>query len=319
MREYELHLFHMHASALSAELVRATHDYFATTGHLAVHTPILSPHDAEGAGEMFHVGPAGFFGEGNDMYLTVSGQLEAEMLTAGVARVYTMGPTFRAERSVTRRHLAEFWMVEAETAFASPEANRALVAGYIAYCARQVEERCQEDVAALAKGVDAQLPARLAATQRAPLELTHAEAVAELTRGGVAPPDGRLGSDHEQWLCDHVGDGLGLVMVRDYPAAHAPFYMRGNDADEGATVANVDVLSPVVGELAGGSAREERLGRLEAKAPATVPAEYMDLRRFGSVPHAGFGVGFDRLVQHMTGLTNIRDVVAFPRSAPQNL
>jgi asparaginyl-tRNA synthetase len=286
-------------------------------------SPPSTPHHAAAA-------PAGpldysrdFFGE--PAFLTVSGQLNAEMYACALGDVYTFGPTFRAENSNTARHLAEFWMVEPEMAFCDLSGDMACAEAYLRHCARRVLERCGDDVAFFDAQVERGLAARLDALAGNPFEtMTYTEAVRELERHAASRPGAfefpvawgaDLQSEHERWLAEAVAGGRPLV-VTDYPKDIKAFYMRLND--DGRTVAAMDVLVPRVGELIGGSQREERLPVLEARMrqvgldPRDY-APYVDLRRYGSAPHSGFGLGFERLVQLATGIENIRDVIPFPR------
>lgn len=269
---------------------------------------------------------ADFFGK--KAFLTVSGQLNAEAYACALRDVYTFGPTFRAENSNTARHLAEFWMVEPELAFADLSDDMDCAEAYLKHCLAAALSSCDEDLAffeALSPG--SELRARLAAIAapgRPFARMTYTAAVDALqaaAAGGSAAFEfpviwGKdLQSEHERWLCEKLHGGA-PVIVHDYPADCKAFYMRAND--DGKTVAAMDVLVPRVGELMGGSQREERLSVLEAKMEAAgVSAAslswYCDLRRYGTVPHAGFGLGFERLVQYTTGLDNIRDAIAFPR------
>ena len=261
-----------------------------------------------------------FFGA--KAYLTVSGQLQGEAAACALGDIYTFGPTFRAENSNTSRHLAEFWMVEPEMAFAGLGEAMAACEAHVRHCMAHVLEHCADDLSALDAAAGGGLIDRV--TRMATTKyhvLPYADAVKALLASGVRfefePAFGRdLAAEHEKWLTD-VAFGGDPVFVTDWPAAIKAFYMRAND-DEAQTVAAMDLLAPRVGELAGGSAREERLDRLLAAMDAAGVDRaplwwYADLRRFGSVPHAGFGVGFERLVQLATGVDNIRDVALFPR------
>jgi asparaginyl-tRNA synthetase len=265
-----------------------------------------------------------FFGE--PAFLTVSGQLNAEMYACALGDVYTFGPTFRAENSNTARHLAEFWMVEPEMAFCDLSGDMACAEAYLRHCVRAVLERCPEDVDFFDAQVEKGLRARLEALAASAFEtVTYSEAVRALQKHAASSKGPKfeypvewgcdLQSEHERWLAETVGGGKPLI-VTDYPKEIKAFYMRLND--DGRTVAAMDVLVPRVGELVGGSQREERLPVLEARMRQVGlnPEEYgsyLDLRRYGSVPHAGFGLGFERLVQFCTGIDNIRDVIPFPR------
>jgi asparaginyl-tRNA synthetase len=261
-----------------------------------------------------------FFGE--PAFLTVSGQLNAEMYACAMGDVYTFGPTFRAENSNTARHLAEFWMVEPEMAFCDLSGDMACAEAYLRHCAKRVLERCADDVAFFDAQVERGLAERLESLANSSFEtITYTEAVRELKKQSAKKFEfpvewgSDLQSEHERWLAETIAGGKPLI-VTDYPSQIKAFYMRLND--DGRTVAAMDVLVPRVGELIGGSQREERLEVLEARMRQSGlnPAEYgpyVDLRRYGSVPHAGFGLGFERLVQFATGIENIRDVIPFPR------
>ncbi len=313
----------------------AIHEFFQHEGFFYLHSPIVTASDAEGAGEMFRVttldlaspprtadgrvdDAADFFGRPS--FLTVSGQLEAEIGALALSRVYTFGPTFRAENSNTARHLAEFWMVEPEVAFCDLNDLADLAERFLKFVFAKVLERCPEDMAFFAERVEPKAIERMRTVIDQPFErIPYREAVDILARSGekfeFPVGFGRdLQSEHERWLTEtHVGRP---VVVTDWPAAIKAFYMYRNDDAE--TVAAMDVLVGGVGELIGGSQREHRLEKLEAtiRAQGLDPAAYwwyLDLRRYGSVPHAGFGLGFERLVQFMTGMANIRDVIPFPR------
>jgi len=317
-----------------------THRFFQERAFYYVHSPIITPSDCEGAGAMFRVttldptNPASagrprpswrddFFGR--PAFLTVSGQLEAEAYACSLGRVYTFGPTFRAEDSNTRRHLAEFWMVEPELAFADLEDDVALAADYIRHLCRSVLEQCPAEVDFFERRIAAGLRKRLESTaERHVPVITYTEAVERLQRANRTfefPPEwgNDLQSEHERFLTDEVFGGA--VAVIDYPRSIKPFYMRVND--DGRTVAAVDVFLPEIGEIVGGSQREERLDVLQLRMQETGldPDRYWwysDLRRFGAVPHAGFGLGFERMVLYCTGLSNIRDAIPFPRT-PRSL
>ena len=334
----------------------AIHKFFTEEGFFQMHTPIITGSDAEGAGEMFQVTtldvanapktPDGAVDYSSDFFgkmsnLTVSGQLEAELAAMALGQVYTFGPTFRAENSNTSRHLAEFWMIEPEVAFADLADNMKLAEACLKSVLSDVLGRCDEDLAFLEnreRDAEKQLPQdqrhdvslreRLQAVVDAPfLHVTYTEAIDLLQ---LSKPYKKkkfkypvewgvdLQSEHERWLVEKHFNGP--VIITDYPASIKAFYMRQND--DGKTVAAMDVLVPGIGEIIGGSQREERLENLQAKcAEFDIPEEhvwwYLDTRRFGSAKHAGFGMGFERLVMYVTGMTNIRDVIPFPRT-PQN-
>ena len=317
----------------------AIHEFFQREEFLYLHTPIVTGSDAEGAGEMFRVttlppgeaprdddGEVDFSGDffGRPTYLTVSGQLEAEIGALALSRVYTFGPTFRAENSNTARHLAEFWMVEPEAAFCDLAGLADLAERFLKSVFNDVLDRCEDDMAFFAKRVESQAIERMKTVIDRPFErIPYREAISILERSGekFEFPVGMgldLQSEHERWLTEqHVGCP---VVVTDWPASIKAFYMYRNDDDE--TVAAMDVLLGGVGEIIGGSQREHRLGILEdtIRTQGLDPDDYwwyLDLRRFGSVPHAGFGLGFERIVQFMTGMANIRDVSPFPRAPGQ--
>ena len=320
---------------MRAALAQAVHGYFADHGFALVHTPVLTASDCEGAGEMFRVSSlsgaelAGLPAEerarrdffAKDAYLTVSGQLSAEMLACALGRVYTFGPTFRAEHSDTSRHAAEFWMVEPEMAFADLEDNMDLAESVLKHLVGCAITTCAEDFGLFAKFVDPTLPATLERLLAEPFErLPYAEAVSILTASGKnftypVAFGTDLQSEHERYLTEEHFKKP--VIVYDYPKDIKAFYMRQND--DGQTVGAMDVLVPGIGEIVGGSAREERLDRLEARIrelglPLDAYWWYLDTRRFGTVPHAGFGLGFERVLMLVTGVGNIRDVMAFPRT-----
>lgn len=316
------------AFRIRAETAHAVHDYFRREGFYHVHTPLLTGSDCEGAGEMFRVTtlPPGDKNVAEDFFskecnLTVSGQLEAEALALGLGRVYTFGPTFRAENSNTPRHAAEFWMIEPEMAFADLEDNINLAEGLTCHVIDHVLTHCAADVDLFNRFVDTELVARLRGMIAQPFaRIPYAEAVAILQESGKhfefpVAFGTDLQTEHERYLAEE--HFRRPVAVYDYPKTIKAFYMRLNDDDE--TVAAMDVLVPRIGELIGGSQREERLDVLERRIRelGQDPAHYWwytDLRRFGSAPHAGFGMGFERLLMMLTGITNIRDVIPFPRT-----
>jgi asparaginyl-tRNA synthetase len=298
---------------------RAIHDFFQEQGFVWLHTPVLTAADAEGAGSMFEVkGSEEFFGR--TARLTVSGQLEAEIGALALSRVYSFGPTFRAENSNTSRHLAEFWMVEPEMAFCDLDGNVALAEAFLRFVLGRVLEAASEDMRFFDERIEKGVVETLEHVVASPFErLSYGEAVAILESSGrkfeyPVRWGADLQSEHERYLTEeHVKRP---VVVTDYPAAIKAFYMYGND--DGKTVRAMDVLVPRIGEIVGGSQREHRHDQLEARMQALgmelEPLRwYLDLRRFGSVPHAGFGLGFERLVQFATGMANIRDVIPFPR------
>ena len=316
------------AFRIRAEAARAVHDYFHGLRFHYVHTPLLTGSDCEGAGEMFRVTTLGpgetdaardFFGR--PAHLTVSGQLEAEALALGLGRVYSFGPTFRAENSNTPRHAAEFWMIEPEMAFADLEDDMALGEGLVRHVVGHVLEHCEADIDLFDRFVDKGLKARLTGIAATSFDrISYADAVHILqTCGKQFEYPVSFGTDlqteHERFLAEEHCQKP--VMVYNYPREIKAFYMRQND--DGRTVAAVDVLVPGIGELIGGSQREERLDMLLARIAelGQKPEDYwwyLDLRRYGSVPHAGFGLGFERLLMMLTGISNIRDVIPFPRT-----
>lgn len=328
---------------IRSEAAFAVHEYFRENGFFAVHSPILTGSDCEGAGEMFRVTTLNQDGTSKDGHkaspqepfqhdffgkecnLTVSGQLEAENLALGLGKVYTFGPTFRAENSNTPRHAAEFWMIEPEMAFATLEDNMQLGEGLTRAVVKRVLERCAADIDLFNKFVDTDLEKRLTTLVNEPFaRVSYTEAVEILQQCGKTfefPVSfgTDLQTEHERFLAEeHFAKP---VIVYNYPKAIKAFYMRLNDDNN--TVAAMDVLVPRIGELIGGSQREDRLDVLEERIRelGQDPAHYwwyLDLRRFGSVPHAGFGMGFERLLMMLTGVTNIRDVIPFPRT-PGNL
>jgi len=317
-------------------LAHATHEFFQDRGFLYVHTPIITASDCEGAGEMFavstldprelprrHDGSIDFSQDffGRRAYLTVSGQLSVETHCCALTNVYTFGPTFRAENSNTPRHLAEFWMIEPEMAFCDLEGDMDLAEAYIKHLLRAALERCPDDMAFFNQWVDKTVVETLQHIVESAFErITYTEAIEILQKSGASfefPIEwGRdLQTEHERYLTEkHFKKP---VIVRNYPKAIKAFYMRVNDDER--TVAAMDVLVPKIGELIGGSQREERRNVLERRMAecGLDPRNYwwyLDLRRYGTVPHAGFGLGFERTVQFATGMANIRDAIPFPRT-----
>jgi len=314
---------------------RSIHDYFQERDFLYINTPIITASDCEGAGEMFKVTTLDLEGLAKQSrppdykfdfferpaFLTVSGQLEAETYATALGRVYTFGPTFRAENSNTSRHLAEFWMVEPEVAFNELPENMELAEGLIKRIFADVLDRCGEDMAFFNERIDNTVLATLTGIVESSFErLSYTDAMTLLEKSGrkfdYQPTWGQdLQAEHERYLTEEAIKRP--VIVYDYPRTIKPFYMRVND--DGRTVRAMDVLVPKVGEIIGGSQREERLDvlteRMGEQGLDTQPYWwYLDLRRFGTVPHAGFGLGLERVVQFMTGMTNIRDVIPFPRT-----
>jgi asparaginyl-tRNA synthetase len=316
-------------------MARAVHRFFQDRGFNWVHTPIITASDAEGAGAMFQVttldlerlAKSGepvdyskdFFGKPS--FLTVSGQLNVETYSQALGRVYTFGPTFRAENSNTTRHLSEFWMIEPEVAFNDISDNMDLAEEFVRFLIKVALEECAEDLAFFDQRIQKGLVEYLAGVAATPFErMTYTEAVARLEKSAgdfeFKPFWGcDLQSEHEKWLTEKVVGGP--LIVTDYPRDIKAFYMKQND--DGKTVAAMDVLVPRFGEIIGGSEREWRLGLLEKRIvelglkPETY-TWYLDLRRFGSTPHSGFGLGFERLMLFVTGMQNIRDVIPFPRA-----
>ena len=301
----------------------AIHCFFQERGFIYAHTPIITTADAEGAGEMFRVTTGGdveFFGK--PAHLTVSGQLQGEAMAMAFGKIYTFGPTFRAENSNTQRHAAEFWMVEPEIAFADLNDDMALAEDMMKYVIGSVLEKCPDELQFFNQFIDKGLLERLEAVISSQFaHVTYTEAI-ELLRPhhesfAYKPEWGSdLQTEHERCLTEKI---FGMpVFVTDYPKEIKAFYMRMND--DGKTVAAMDLLVPGVGEIIGGSQREERHDLLAARIleMGGDPAQYnwyMDLRRFGGCKHCGFGLGFERLVMYLTGMANIRDVCAFPRTA----
>jgi asparaginyl-tRNA synthetase len=317
------------------QISRSIHDFFQADGFLYVNTPIITASDCEGAGEMFRVttldlaSPPRRDGQidytldffDRPSYLTVSGQLEAEIYATALGKVYTFGPTFRAENSNTSRHLAEFWMIEPEMAFYDLNDNMDLAERFLKTVFREVLEQCDEDMQFFAERVEKTAIERLAAIIDSEfVRLPYTEAVDLLQASGESfefPPawGSDLQSEHERYLTENKFGRP--VILYDYPRSIKPFYMRVND--DGRTVRAMDVLVPGVGEIIGGSQREERLDVLteRMREQSLNPDDYwwyLDLRRFGTVPHAGFGLGLERVVQFVTGMGNIRDVIPFPRT-----
>jgi asparaginyl-tRNA synthetase len=314
---------------LRSQLAFAVHQFFQERDFVYVHTPIVTASDCEGAGEMFRVTAlkgnidekpqTDFFGK--PTYLTVSGQLEGETFACALSNIYTFGPTFRAENSNTARHAAEFWMIEPEMAFCDLTGDMDLGEEFVKAMARYALEHCAEDLALFAKFVDKGLNERLKFVVERPfVRAPYAEAVEILKKSGRQfefPVDHgqNLQSEHERFLTEEHFKSP--VTVFNYPREIKPFYMRLND--DGQTVTAMDVLVPGIGEVIGGAQREERLDQLieNMKFHKLKPEDYwwyVDLRRYGSVPHAGFGLGFERLLMFLSGVPNIRDVIPFART-----
>ncbi len=321
-------------------LARAIHLFYQERGFLYVHTPIITASDAEGAGAMFGVttldlqnvprakeGPhaggvdysADFFGKPS--FLTVSGQLEAEIFALSFSNVYTFGPTFRAENSNTPRHLAEFWMIEPEMAFCDLQGNMKLAEEFLKYIIRHVMETCPDDLEFFNKRIDNTVLETLENVVDSQFEhVTYTEAVSILEKSGQSWEfpvhwGSDLQSEHERYLTEQTFKKP--VIVTNYPKEIKAFYMR--EDEDGKTVRAMDVLAPRIGEIIGGSQREERYDVLLNKIKAQGLSEesywwYLELRKYGSAPHAGFGLGFERVMLYLTGMKNIRDVIPFPRT-----
>ena len=320
-------------------LAMAVHRYFHEHGFAWIHTPIITASDCEGAGEMFGVSTLDlvnlprteegaidyaedFFGR--PAYLTVSGQLDVECYCQSLTKVYTFGPTFRAENSNTPRHLAEFWMIEPEIAFADLNDNADLAEDFLKFIYRALLDERSDDMAFFEKRIEPDAIKRLEMFIESSFErMEYGDAIEALVKSGKSfefpVAWGRdLQTEHERYLTEEYVKRP--VVVMNYPKQIKPFYMRCND--DGKTVAAMDVLAPGIGEIIGGSQREERLDVLDQRIAETgLPPEpywwYRDLRRYGTVPHAGFGLGFERTIQYATGMANIRDVIPFPRT-PKN-
>ena len=318
-----------------SRLAHAVHQFFQGRDFIYIHTPIITASDCEGAGEMFKVttiDPAkpplkdGQVDYGKDFfekpsYLTVSGQLAAEVFACSMSNVYTFGPTFRAENSNTARHASEFWMIEPEMAFCDLQEDMDVAETFVKYLIDDILKHCAADMTFFSKFVDKGLKDRLQWVLDRPFErVSYAEAIDILLQSGQTfeyPVDYGLNlqSEHERYLTEKHFKCP--VTVYNYPKTIKPFYMRAND--DGKTVAAMDVLVPGIGEIVGGSQREERLEVLEKHLEHHELSKedygwYLDLRRFGSVPHSGFGMGFERMLMFVTGVSNIRDVIPFART-----
>ena len=313
---------------------QAIHRYFHDNGFMWVNTPIITASDCEGAGELFRVSTLDltnlprneqgnvdfdqdFFG--SESFLTVSGQLNVEAYCLAMSRVYTFGPTFRAENSHTSRHLAEFWMVEPEIAFADLDEVASIAEEFLKYVFKAVLDEREDDMAFFQKMIQKDAVTRLEALIKQDFErIDYGDAVKLLQNCGklfefLVEWGMDLQSEHERYIAEeHV---KGPVIITDYPKDIKAFYMRENE--DGKTCAAMDVLAPGIGEIIGGSQREERLDRIDAKMQAMGMSEelwwYRDLRRYGTVPHGGFGLGFERLLNYITGMENIRDAIPYPR------
>ncbi|MDR1901177.1 MAG: asparagine--tRNA ligase [Treponema sp.] len=316
----------------------AVHEFFQARGFLYINTPIITASDAEGAGAMFQVSTLDmdalfrsgkapdytkdFFGK--PAFLTVSGQLEAETYACALGRVYTFAPTFRAENSNTVRHLAEFWMIEPETAFAHLEDNMELAEDFLKFLFKTALQDCAGDLSFFDERIEPGIREVLVSVAESRFSrISYTDAVKELEKNAAAfefkPYWGcDLQSEHEKFLTEKVAGGP--VIVTDYPKDIKAFYMKLNN--DGKTVRAMDVLVPRLGEIIGGSEREDDLSRLEERMKSLNMDSahyewYLDLRRYGTVPHSGFGLGFERLIQYITGMVNIRDVIPYPRSVGQ--
>jgi asparaginyl-tRNA synthetase len=319
-------------------LANAIHNFFHDDGFHWINTPIITGSDCEGAGELFRVStldysnlPRNAAGEpdfsqdffGSEAFLTVSGQLEVESYCLAMSKVYTFGPTFRAENSNTSRHLAEFWMVEPEVAFADLNDNADLAEALLKHVFTRVLEEREDDMAFFARHIDDTVLDRLQSVITQSFErMEYSEAIEILKNCGQKfefPVQWGidLASEHERYLAEvHVGRP---VVLMNYPKEIKAFYMRLNDDEK--TVAAMDVLAPGIGEIIGGSQREERLDVLDSRMDERLKEElwwYRDLRRYGTVPHAGFGLGFERLLNYVTGMDNVRDAIPFPRTPGQS-
>ena len=312
----------------------AVHEYFNSNGFFWVNTPIITSSDCEGAGELFKVSTLDtlnresatnpeddFFG--TSTFLTVSGQLNVESYACALSKVYTFGPTFRAENSNTSRHLAEFWMIEPEIAFADLLANAELAENFLKAVVSKIMANCEKDIEFFNERVDPNLIEKLQALVEKKFTLmSYSDAIEVLQKSGSefefpVSWGNDLQSEHERFLTENITSGP--VVVTDYPKDIKAFYMRLNDDEK--TVAAMDVLVPGVGELIGGSQREERLEVLDSRMDEHLREElwwYRELRKYGTVPHAGFGLGFERLVLYLTGMENVRDAIPFPRT-PKNV
>ena len=320
---------------LRNRLSYATHQFFQDRGFCYIHTPIITSSDCEGAGEVFRVttlGPERLLTSASEnvfehdffnrpAYLTVSGQLQAEIYALALGKVYTFGPTFRSENSNTSRHLAEFWMVEPEVAFADLQDNLNLAEALVKHLVGAVLTDCREDLEFFARFIEPTLMESLDDTLTSPFEVvSYTEAIRLLERSGESftfPVEwgSDLQAEHERYLAEKLFRKP--VAVIDFPRSLKPFYMRVNDDEQ--TVAAMDILVPRVGEIVGGSQREERrdmlLEQMTLKGISTEDYRwYVELREFGSVPHAGFGFGLERMIQFVSGLPNIREVIPFPRT-----
>jgi len=313
---------------LRSKLAQAVHRFFSEQNFLYVHTPIITASDCEGAGELFRVTTlspqesdftADFFGQKTG--LTVSGQLEGELFALAFGDIYTFGPTFRAENSNTARHASEFWMIEPEMAFADLADDAELAEKFVRYLCRFALEECADDMVFFDRQIENGLLERIRKVAEADfVRMEYGEAILRLQQSGATfnyPVEWGLDlqTEHERYITEQIVGGPAFVV--NYPRDIKAFYMRQND--DGRTVAAMDLLVPKVGEIIGGSQREERLDRLTSRMTEMGISEdplwwYLDSRRWGSCPHAGFGLGFERLIMYLTGMENIRDVIPFPRT-----
>lgn len=320
---------------LRSRLAQAIHRFFSEKNFLYVHTPIITSSDCEGAGELFRVttldavNPPMLDGQpdfnqdffGQKTGLTVSGQLEGELFALAFSDIYTFGPTFRAENSNTARHASEFWMIEPEMAFADLADDAALAEEFVRYLCRFALDECSEDMDFFDKHIEKGLQERIRRVAEADfVRMDYGEAIKRLQDSGTSftyPVEWGLDlqTEHERFITEQIVGGPAFIL--NYPRDIKAFYMRQND--DGRTVAALDLLVPKVGEIIGGSQREERLDQLESRMTEIGVAKeplwwYLDSRRWGSCPHAGFGLGFERLVMYLSGMENIRDVIPFPRT-----
>jgi asparaginyl-tRNA synthetase len=300
----------------------AVHEFFQQRKFFYVQTPVITSSDCEGAGELFELvtETKNFFGK--KAFLTCSGQLNGECFATALGEIYTFGPTFRAENSHTSRHLAEFWMIEPEMAFYDLKQNMELAESFVKHLVKTALDACQEDLDFFEERYEKGLKQRLEVVLNRPFErISYTEAIELLLKSNIefqypVKWGNDLQSEHERYIAETVVGGP--VILYNYPKTLKPFYMKANE--DGKTVACMDVLVPKIGEIIGGSQREDSLDKLEKGilSHGLNPSDYdwyLDLRRYGSVPHSGFGLGFERAVQFITGIENIRDIIAFPRAA----
>ena len=300
----------------------AVHEFFQQRKFFYVQTPVITSSDCEGAGELFELvtETKNFFGK--KAFLTCSGQLNGECFATALGEIYTFGPTFRAENSHTSRHLAEFWMIEPEMAFYDLKQNMELAESFVKHLVKTALDTCQEDLDFFEERYEKGLKQRLEVVLTRPFErISYTEAIELLLKSNIefqypVKWGNDLQSEHERYIAETVVGGP--VILYNYPKTLKPFYMKANE--DGKTVACMDVLVPKIGEIIGGSQREDSLDKLEKGilSHGLNPSDYdwyLDLRRYGSVPHSGFGLGFERAVQFITGIENIRDIIAFPRAA----